>query len=118
VPPSIVIVDDHAGFRSCARRLLENEGFRVVGEAADGDSGLSSAQRLKPDVMLIDVCLPDIDGFELAAQVRALDPCPTVILTSSRDCAELGSLTGGYARGVVPKDQLSGAVLEQLLARA
>jgi DNA-binding NarL/FixJ family response regulator len=118
VPPSIVIVDDHAGFRSCARRLLETEGYRVVGEAADGGSGLSSARRLKPELMLIDVCLPDIDGFELAAQLQELEPCPTVILTSSRDCAELESLTGGCACGVVPKDQLSGAVLEQLLARA
>ena len=118
VPPTIVIVDDHAGFRSCARRVLESEGFRVLGEAADGESGLSSARELKPELMLIDVCLPDIDGFELAAQLQTLEPRPTVILTSSRDCAELESLTGGCACGVVPKDELSGAVLEQLLARA
>jgi DNA-binding NarL/FixJ family response regulator len=118
VPPSIVIVDDHAGFRSCARRVLESEGFRVVGEAADGQSALSRARELKPEVMLIDVCLPDVDGFELASKLRALEPRPTVILTSSRDCAELESLTGECARGVVPKDKLSGAVLEQLLARA
>jgi DNA-binding NarL/FixJ family response regulator len=119
VPPSIVIVDDHAGFRSCARRLLEDEGYRVIGEASDGGSALSSAHRLRPELMLIDVCLPDIDGFELAAQLQALDPRPTVILTSSRDCAELESLTaGGCACGVVPKDKLSGEVLGQLLARA
>jgi DNA-binding NarL/FixJ family response regulator len=116
---SIVIVDDHAGFRSCARRMLEGEGFRVIGEAADGGAALARARELKPELMLIDVCLPDIDGFELAAQLQALDPRPTVILTSSRDCAELESLTaGGCACGVVPKDELSGAVLERLLARA
>ena len=98
--------------------MLENEGYRVVGEAADGSSGLSTARRLKPELMLVDVYLPDIDGFELAARLRELDPCPAVILTSSRDCGELESLTSGCARGVVPKDQLSGALLEQLLARA
>lgn len=89
----------------------------MIGEAADGDTGLSRARELKPELMLIDVCLPDIDGFELAAQLQALDPRPTVILTSSRDCSELESLTGGCACGVVPKDELSGAVLEQLRAR-
>ena len=72
-----------------------------------------------PTIELVDVCLPDVDGFELAAQLQALDPRPTVILTSSRDCAELESLTaGGCACGVVPKDKLSGEVLGQLLARA
>jgi DNA-binding NarL/FixJ family response regulator len=91
----------------------------VVGEASDGGAGLSSAQELKPELMLVDVCLPDIDGFELAAQLQLLDPHPTVILTSSRDCAELEPLTeGGCACGVVAKNELSGAVLEQLLARA
>lgn len=98
--------------------MLESEGFRVVGEAADGESGLSSARELRPELMLVDVCLPDIDGFELAAQLQALDPRPSVILTSSRDCTELESLAGGCACGVVPKAELSGAVLEQLLARA
>jgi DNA-binding NarL/FixJ family response regulator len=119
VGPSIVIVDDHAGFRSCARRLLEGEGYQVIGEASDGGAGLASARELRPELMLVDVCLPDIDGFELAAQLQSLDPHPTVILTSSRDCSELESLTaGGCACGVVPKDKLSGEVLEQLLAHA
>lgn len=90
----------------------------MIGEASDGSSALSSARELKPELMLIDVCLPDIDGFELAAQLQTLEPSPTVILTSSRDCAELESLTGGCACGVVPKDKLSGEVLERLLARA
>jgi DNA-binding response OmpR family regulator len=67
--------------------------------------------------MLIDVCLPDIDGFELASRVRSLDRPPTVILTSSRDCTELEPLTAECcARGVVPKDKLSGAILEELRA--
>jgi DNA-binding NarL/FixJ family response regulator len=119
VGPRTVIVDDHAGFRSCARRLLQGEGYLVIGEAPDGVSGLASARELKPELMLVDVCLPDMDGFELAEQLQELDPRPTVILTSSRDCSELESLTaGGCACGVVPKDKLSGEVLEQLLAHA
>lgn len=91
----------------------------MIGEAADGGSGLSRARELKPELMLIDVCLPDVDGFELAAQIKTLEQPPIVILTSSRDCVELESLTaGGCACGVVPKDKLSRAVLEQLLSRA
>ena len=101
------------------RRVLESEGYRVIGEATDGASALSSARELRPELMLVDVCLPDIDGFELAARLHELDPHPTVILTSSRDCDELESLTAnGFACGVVPKDELTGTVLEQLLARA
>jgi DNA-binding NarL/FixJ family response regulator len=115
----IVIVDDHAGFRACARRLLESEGYRVIGEAPDGQSGLSQARELGPELMLVDVCLPDIDGFELCARLGELDPAPAVLLTSSRDCAELESLAPcGCVCGVVPKDQLSGQALDDLWARA
>jgi two-component system response regulator EvgA len=98
--------------------MLESEGYRVVAEASTGAAALAQARTLEPELMLVDVCLPDIDGFELAARLRSLERPPTVILTTSRDCAELESLAGGCACGVVPKDKLSGAVLEQLLARA
>jgi DNA-binding NarL/FixJ family response regulator len=115
---SIVVVDDHAGFRACARRLLESEGYRVLGEAADGATALSAARELQPDMMLVDVCLPDIDGFELAARLKALETPPAVILTSSR-CSELETLGAeGCACGVVPKDELSGEVLEELRGNA
>jgi DNA-binding NarL/FixJ family response regulator len=119
VQRSVVIVDDHAGFRACARRLLENEGYRVIGEAGDGNSGLSKATELGPELMLVDVCLPDIDGFELCARLAELDPAPAVLLTSSRDCSELEPLAPcGCVCGVVPKDQLSGKALDDLWARA
>jgi DNA-binding NarL/FixJ family response regulator len=115
---SIVIVDDHSGFRACARRLLESEGYEVIGEASDAASGLAAARALEPEMMLIDVCLPDLDGFELAERLKALDNPPAVILTSSR-CAELEPLgNGGCACGVVPKDELSGEVLEALRGHA
>ena len=65
-----VIVDDHPSFRAVARTVLETDGFIVVGTASDGESGVAEALRLEPDVVLLDVELPDIDGFEVAARLR------------------------------------------------
>jgi DNA-binding NarL/FixJ family response regulator len=112
----ILIVDDHPGFRACARRMLEREGYDVVAEAADGAEGLRRARELRPRLALVDVCLPDLDGFELAARLRELDPPPVVVLTSGRDCSELEPLASrSGACGVVAKDQLSRAAIEQLI---
>jgi DNA-binding NarL/FixJ family response regulator len=113
---TVLVVDDHSGFRGCARRLLEDEGYHVVGEAADGASAVSAARELQPELALIDVYLPDIDGFEVAARLAALDRAPAVILTSSRGRAELEALVPGTgARGFVPKDELSKEAIEGLL---
>lgn len=113
---TILVVDDHSGFRACARRLLEGEGYRVVGEAADGACALTRARELRPQLALVDVYLPDTDGFEVAARLVALDDPPVVILTSSHDRAELEPLVPGCgARGFVPKDELSGDAIEELL---
>jgi two-component system response regulator EvgA len=102
------LVVDHSGFRACARRLLERDGYRVVGEARDGASAGSCARQLRPQLALVDVYLPDIDGFELAACLTRLDGAPAVVLTSSHDRAELEPLVPGCgARGFVAKDELS-----------
>jgi DNA-binding NarL/FixJ family response regulator len=112
--PTLLIVDDHAGFRSLARRLLTVGGFEVVGEAADGRAAIAAARRLRPDVVLLDVQLPDIDGPEVAARLAAANGlCPAVVLTSSRDLHDLGAIGG--VRGFIPKSELSGAALEALL---
>jgi len=113
----VLIVDDHAGFRTRARELLESEGFEVVGEAADGDSALAATAQLVPDVVLLDVQLPDIDGFEVAKRLTSAGGGPTVVLVSSREAADFGSLvrTSG-ARGFIAKGELSGARLRSLLA--
>jgi len=111
---TVLIVDDHPAFRSSARRLLEADGHKVVGEAADGLHAVAAATALAPDVVLLDVALPDVDGFEVA---RALRGGPAVILTSSRDWSDVTALiaeTG--ARGFVAKDDLSGSVIDELLA--
>ena len=113
---SVLIVDDHPSFRASARRLLEAEGFHVVGEAEDGEAGITAAQQLQPDVVLLDVQLPGIDGFEVAARLSALGLRSAVVLTSNRDPDEYGPLLASAAvRGFVPKAELSGAALAGLL---
>src|SRR5919112_572585 len=105
----VLIVDDHPSFRATARVLLEAEGFTVVGEAADGASALSEICRLRPEVVLLDVGLPDLDGFDVCAQVNGHEGAavPAVILVSSRDVSDFGSLISRCgARGFVPKAEL------------
>ena len=113
---SILIVDDYATFRASARSLLEAEGFDVVGEAENGVSALKLAKELEPEVVLLDVQLPDFDGFAVAAALTANGSAPAVVLTSSRDADDFGELVAASgARGFVPKAELSGAALSALL---
>ena len=112
---SILIVDDYATFRASARSLLEAEGFDVVGEAENGVTALRLAKELEPEVVLLDVHLPDFDGFEVAERLRELESAPVVILTSSRD--DYRALVGASsARAFLRKDELSGAALTSALA--
>jgi DNA-binding NarL/FixJ family response regulator len=112
----VLIVDDHSGFRAQARRMLESEGYRVVGEAGDVASAIEAARALEPELALVDVYLPDGDGFEVASRLGALDASPVVVLTSSHDGAELaGCVTGSGARGFVQKTELSREAIEELL---
>jgi len=114
---SILIVDDHPSFRAAARRLLESEGYDVIGEEADGESGVGAVASLSPDVVLLDVHLPGIDGFETASRIRAAGNGTAVILTSSRDASDFGPLVAASgARGFVAKGELSGAALRELLS--
>lgn len=113
---TILIVDDHPSFRRTARALLESEGFDVVGEAADGASAIEAATSLRPDVILLDIYLPDIDGFEVAAALTDDGKPPAIVLTSSRDARDFGPLVQqSGARGFIPKAELSGATLSALL---
>jgi DNA-binding NarL/FixJ family response regulator len=113
---TVVIVDDHPSFRSSARLLLESDGYKVVGEAATGEEGVDVALGLRPDLVLLDVNLPDIDGFEVATRITADPAAPAVILTSSRDSSDFGPLVEkSGALGFVPKSELSGAALEAVL---
>src|SRR5215211_990036 len=98
---TILIIDDHEGFRSSARTLLEADGYRVVGEAGDGMSGLRIAAELRPDVVLLDVELPDIDGFDVAARLASGEG-PQVVLVSSREFGGSGPVERSGARGCSP----------------
>jgi DNA-binding NarL/FixJ family response regulator len=119
VGPRVLIVDDHPSFRASARVLLEAEGFDVIGEAADGATALAEARRLRPEVVLLDVQLPDFDGFDVAARLTGEAGSPAVILVSSRDGSDFGPLvTRSGARGFVPKAELSGDRVQALLPPA
>jgi DNA-binding NarL/FixJ family response regulator len=113
---TVLIVDDHPSFRASARMLLEAEGFDVVGEAPDGLTAIKAVHELQPQMVLLDVQLPDIDGFEVAARITANGSAPAVVLTSSRDVHDLGPLgDSAQVRGFIPKSELSGSALEALL---
>jgi DNA-binding NarL/FixJ family response regulator len=113
---TVLIVDDDTPFRRAARELLTVEGYDVVGEAADGESAVAEAARLAPAIVLLDVQLPDIDGFDVAARLTGNAGGPVVILVSSRDSSDFGPLVmRSGARGFVPKAELSGDRLAELL---
>ena len=113
---TFLVVDDHPTFRRTARAFLEDEGYEVVGEAADGASALEAAASLRPDAVLLDVYLPDLSGFEVAAALTSNGNPATIVLTSSRDSGEFGNLVEqSGARGFISKAELSGPSLAALL---
>jgi DNA-binding NarL/FixJ family response regulator len=114
---TVLIVDDHEGFRASATDLLEAEGFAVVGEATDGVGALAAVERLRPEVVLLDVQLPDVDGFTIAERLAAGPEPPRVVLISSREAAAYGPrLQAARVRGFLAKRELSGASLAALVA--
>jgi len=117
MPIRVLIVDDHGDFRRRARRLLEADGLEVVGEAADGASGIDAARRLHPDVVLLDLQLPDTTGFVVAAEIANGTPAPPVVITSTREGSDFEAMARrNGARGFLGKAELSGAALERLIA--
>ena len=114
----ILIVDDHPSFRASARAVLEADGFEVVGEAEDGESALEAVRALAPDVILLDVQLPDANGFDLCALICA-NPSrlPSIVLVSSRDATDYdGLIDTSPARGFISKADLTGDAVRALLA--
>lgn len=116
---TVVVVDDHAGFRRMARRMLDDSGFDVVGEAVDGESALVVVAVLRPEMVLLDVQLPDLDGFAVARLLHEAGTGAIVILTSSRSASDYGSrVADSSARGFIAKAELSGPALAGLLGAA
>jgi DNA-binding NarL/FixJ family response regulator len=116
VRKTVLIVDDHETFRDAARELLEAAGFEVVGVAADGTAALTEVERLEPDVVLLDIQLPGLDGFAVADHLACRERAPTVVLISSRDAVTYGARVGrAPVAGFLPKRELSGASLAGFL---
>ena len=119
MPTRILIVDDHPSFRASARAILEADGLQVVGEAADGASALEAIEALEPDVVLLDVQLPDMTGFDICTVVGGTNgkAGPAIVLVSSRDLDDFGELVeSSCARGFVPKAELSAEAIAALIA--
>ena len=111
---TVVIVDDHAVFRASARRLLELEGYDVIGEAEDAASALAAVESLRPEVVLLDVVLPDGSGLDIARPLSRYGA--QVVLVSSRDATDLGPrLSSCGASGFIPKNELSAERLAEIL---
>jgi DNA-binding NarL/FixJ family response regulator len=114
---TVLIVDDHKAFRERARALLQDDGFDVVGEAADGEAAVRAARRLTPQVVLLDVRLPGMDGFEVAERLAAGPDPPAVVLVSTRGADTYRQrLRDSPVRGFIAKAELSGEGLSALLA--
>jgi DNA-binding NarL/FixJ family response regulator len=111
----VLIVDDHEPFRAVARQLLEAAGYVVSGEAADGAGALAAVAAEAPDAVLLDVQLPDRDGFSVATALTA-DGGPVVVLVSSRDAEDYGRrIAACGARGFIAKGRLSAAAFAALV---
>ena len=108
-PTKVMLVDDHASFRASARWLLETEGYEVVAEAASGERALDLVVAARPELVLLDVGLPGIDGFQVALAIRALLPGARIVLISSRELVDLGPdrVLACGAAGFVHKADLS-----------
>jgi CheY-like chemotaxis protein len=114
---AVLVVDDHDSFRSLARKLLEAAGFAVT-EAANGAEATRQAECLHPNLVLLDIQLPDFDGFEVARRLAAKELSAVIVLMSSRDAGDFGGrIAASPAVGFLPKDELSGAALRRFLVR-
>lgn len=114
---SVVIVDDHVGFRQGASELLRAAGYDVVAACADGRSAVDAIALLRPDIVLLDVQLPDIDGFAVIERLGAADR-PAIVLVSSREAADYGTrLAGSGAAGFITKADLSASSFGAVVAR-
>jgi DNA-binding NarL/FixJ family response regulator len=117
VTRTVLVVDDNPGFRDRARLWLEADGFQVVAEASTGAEALASVRAHSPEVVLLDVQLPDMSGLNVAEELGRVEGGPEVVLTSTRDAADFGErLARSGARGFVPKSQFSGRAVASLLA--
>jgi len=116
VRPTVLIVDDHEVFRASARALLQAGGFDVIGEAAGGIEAIEAVSALRPEVVVLDIQLPDLDGLAVARRLAEAPDPPAVVLISGREAATYGPrLRQTSARGFISKSELSGTALAALI---
>ena len=114
---TVLIVDDHPSFRASARRMLEAHGYEVVGEAADAGAAIAAVGELQPDVVLLDIRLPDGDGFQVAERLAANGAAAAIVLTSSRDRSDFDyEIVASPAQGFIPKSELSAEAITSLVS--
>ena len=113
---TVLIVDEHPSFRASARRMLEADGYEAVREAGDGTSAIDAVRELRPDLVLLDIRLPDLDGFQVAERLAATGAAPVIVLTSSRDRSDFAYEIGASpAHGFIPKSELSAQAIASLI---
>jgi len=113
---TVLIVDDHPSFRASAKRMLQANGYDVVGEAADGSSAIDAVHELRPEVVLLDIRLPDVDGFQVAERLAGGRAAPAIVLTSSHDRSDFAyEIAKCPVQGFVPKSELSADAITSLV---
>ncbi len=111
---TVVIADDDSGFRRLAGRLVAAAGYEVIGEAADGQRTIEAVRSLRPDVLLLDVQLPDMDGFAVALNLKM--EATEIILVSSREADDYAApLAAATSRGFISKRDLTGPAIADLV---
>lgn len=112
----VVIADDHPQFRSATRVMLESAGYDVIGEAGDAKQAIAECHRLHPDLLILDVQLPDNDGFAVAAELSLDADSPTIVLVSNREASDFGDLiNGAHVAGFISKIDFSEGTLRALI---
>ena len=115
----VLLVDDDPRFRAVARSLLRAWGFEVAGEATSGREALDTASRLRPSIVLLDIQLHDLDGFDVTRRLLATPPAPAVVLISTREAIDYGRrIADSGALGFITKSRLSEDTLRALLPGA
>ena len=113
---SVLIVDDDEGFRGAATELLNDRGYRVVGQAATAEDGLVRAVELEPDAVLLDVKLPDGGGPAVATKIRTrLRGTRVLLISTDSEAVSSDQLQGCGAIGFVAKEELAKADLDRYL---
>ena len=119
MPRSVLVVDDDTAFRALAAKTLRSWGLHVIGEAGTFAEAIVRSSELRPDAVLVDIGLPDGDGFSLAQRLSVLPWQPRIVLISSdADCANDVVARRLGAVGFVPKEELLGTSLRRMISEA